>query len=97
MSWDPDWWERYREFLDGPLWAEIRQQALDYHGAQCARCGRWQNQLDPGEWLEVDHLTYERAMGNELMADLQVLCNTCHRDKTKAARRWRTVKRVLGV
>ena len=97
MTWDPDWWDRYREFLDSEEWAAIRSQALSHYGRRCVKCHRWEDQLNSWEWLEVDHLTYERAMGNEVMSDLQVLCNTCHGKKTKASRRWRTVKRVLGV
>jgi hypothetical protein len=96
MTWDPDWWDWYNDYLRSPEWSAFREQAFDYHGERCVDCRRWRDQLDLGEWLEIDHVTYERV-GHELLEDVRVRCNTCHRKKTKARRRWRTVKRVLGV
>ena len=96
MSSSEEWWDWYTAYLSSPQWAEFRGKALLYHGRRCARCRRKEHQLGVGEWLEVDHLTYERA-GEELLDDVQILCNACHRKKTSQDRLRRKVKRWLRV
>ena len=90
------WWEAYNAYLASPEWAEFRKYALRFHGERCNHCLRRKSQLGRDEWLEIDHLTYIRV-GQELLEDVQVLCNTCHRRKTAKNRFWRLVKRTLGV
>jgi len=60
----------HRAYLGSPLWAKKRLEALEHHGAICARCG--------SHGSDVHHKTYERTGGNELMTDLEVLCRPCH-------------------
>ncbi len=71
----------YDEYLDSPTWQTKRQEALGRAGHKCQLCGAT-NRLD------VHHNTYER-LGNELPADLIVLCRSCHEmaDKRRRAQR----------
>ena len=91
-----EWWVWYADYLASPQWHAFRQRAFKFHGRRCARCRRRERQLEPFEWLEIDHLTYERV-GQELLSDVQVLCNTCHAKKTRQSRRRRVVRRWLRV
>lgn len=50
-------------------WITLRRARLA--GAVCTECGSRQN-------LRLHHLTYAR-LGAELVADLAVLCDGCHR------------------
>ena len=61
----------YEEFLGSNEWRSIRKRVLERDGYRCQRCGATQE-------LQVHHLTYERR-GRELLSDLTVLCNRCHR------------------
>jgi 5-methylcytosine-specific restriction endonuclease McrA len=96
MASSAEWWLWYNAYLDSKEWAAFRLYALDWHGRRCAKCRRKERKLEPFEWLEIDHLTYERV-GRELVTDVQVLCNTCHRKKTRQDRRRRRVRRWLRV
>lgn len=62
----------YRDYLRTPEWRRTRSAALVRAGHCCS--------LDAThtEDLEVHHRTYERR-GEELAADLVVLCQRCHR------------------
>jgi len=60
----------HRAYLQSPLWKQIRKKALDKYGEVCFKCKE--------RGTDVHHLTYERAGGNELIEDLQVLCRGCH-------------------
>jgi hypothetical protein len=60
----------YREYLRSTEWRTTRRFALDHAEGRCQLCNR------PGR-LDVHHRTYERR-GNELLADLTVLCRPCH-------------------
>jgi hypothetical protein len=57
--------------MASPEWAAKRRQALAQHGAFCRGCGRHQLAL------HVHHRTYDR-LGAEPLADLVILCETCH-------------------
>lgn len=61
----------YREYLRTPEWRATRAAALARAGFACA--------LDSSHTqnLEVHHRTYER-LGQEIEADLTVLCEPCH-------------------
>lgn len=61
----------YREYLQTPEWAQVRQLKLSDARYRC--------QLNANHWrnLEVHHRTYVRR-GVELLCDLIVLCADCH-------------------
>jgi 5-methylcytosine-specific restriction endonuclease McrA len=61
----------YRDYLYSRYWRAIRRRALIAARYCCNRCGQTSA-------LEVHHRTYER-LGCEIPADLEVLCDTCHR------------------
>jgi 5-methylcytosine-specific restriction endonuclease McrA len=60
----------YRDYLLTPEWAERRKAALKRARYACQVCNRQRP-------LHVHHRTYERR-GDELSADLIVLCDECH-------------------
>ena len=60
----------YHEYLASERWRQRRNRALRLALYRCATCGARRG-------LEVHHTTYER-LGDELDADLQVLCRGCH-------------------
>ncbi len=64
---------RYERYIQSPQWKAQREAALARAKHCCQLCGvsKWSAQL------EVHHLTYEN-LGNELPADLMVLCEKCH-------------------
>jgi restriction endonuclease Mrr len=62
----------YREYLRTPEWRRTRAAALVRAGSCCSL------DVTHTDDLEVHHRTYER-LGDELAADLVVLCRTCHR------------------
>lgn len=61
---------RYRAYLESAAWQAKRLAALKRAGFVCLQCGS-------RDRLEVHHLSYER-LGDELPADLTVLCARCH-------------------
>jgi 5-methylcytosine-specific restriction endonuclease McrA len=61
----------YREYLQTDEWKATRKQALKRAKFKCQLCGG-------GGQLNVHHNSYERR-GEELTADLIVLCADCHR------------------
>lgn len=60
----------YNTYLRSPEWRRTRELALDYYGDRCCLC-------NATTALQVHHRTYER-LGRERLADLTVLCDTCH-------------------
>jgi len=60
-------------YLFSPEWQRTRENALLAAGHECQKCGA----RGRGVTLDVHHLTYER-LGDELPADLIVLCRGCH-------------------
>jgi len=83
---------RYVEYLASLEWAMKRQAALERAGYECQSCG---DTVD----LQVHHLTYDR-LGEEVPADLMVVCPPCHEKEDEArarrteARSW--ARRVRG-
>lgn len=84
---DPEWAERtfgeegglsvaelralpYASYLRTPHWQDLRYRALLAAEHRCQSCNR-------GSQLDVHHRTYER-LGEERLADLTVLCRSCH-------------------
>lgn len=63
----------YQAYLNSPSWRLRRNTALKDSGWRCQRCPAKRN-------LQVHHRTYER-LGAERDADLEVLCENCHRDE----------------
>lgn len=61
----------YAEYLQTAHWKDTRRIALAYAGHRCQLC-------NGGGILHVHHRTYER-LGEEMMSDLVVLCERCHR------------------
>lgn len=60
----------YAEYLQSAAWAAKRVEALERAAYRCQLC-------NSDRRLAVHHRTYER-LGDELPADLTVLCNGCH-------------------
>ncbi|MFI5377862.1 MAG: HNH endonuclease [Tepidisphaerales bacterium] len=60
----------YDEYMNGPVWNEIRRAVLDRARGQCERCGQRAR-------LEVHHKHYD-SLGNEDLDDLEALCPVCH-------------------
>ena len=56
-------------------WEEIRQIILERDNNKCVKCE------EPG--LEIDHIVAKRLGGTDEEANLQTLCNECHKAKTK--------------
>lgn len=61
---------KYTEYLKTDHWKELRAVKLHEANDQCETCKSKSR-------LQVHHLTYERV-GNELLTDLKVLCESCH-------------------
>lgn len=72
----------YYSYINSPEWRKTRDEAIDYHGEHCARCGAEPGEKDMDGWvrLEVHHKTYAR-LGAEKMEDLEVLCRSCHAEE----------------
>lgn len=60
----------YDSYMNSPEWQEKRREVLEAAGFKCERCGTTEN-------LTVHHLNYEN-LGDEDLADLEVLCTDCH-------------------
>lgn len=71
MSRDPEWWTKYHEYLEGPVWAEVRAQIMYRAKGMCEREGC------VNRAVQVHHKTY-RNLGHELPEDLLALCLPCH-------------------
>ena len=60
----------YQSYIRSAEWLRIRELKFHYAGRKCERCGSARE-------LQVHHKTYAR-LGNEYLADLEVLCGACH-------------------
>jgi 5-methylcytosine-specific restriction endonuclease McrA len=82
----------YLAYLLSDTWRRKRQRKFKQVGRKCELCGSVRQ-------LEVHHLHYD-SLGKEKLADLQVLCVTCHpiadeeRRKMVAARTY--MRKVYG-
>ena len=70
----------YFEYLASAVWREKCREARARAGQVCEGC----KSTGP---LDVHHLTYDRFGGDELPADLRVLCRRCHKS-ADADREW---------
>ena len=87
---DRDWMagakKRYRAFLDGETWRQLRELKLK-DSPFCERCGVKEN-------LQVHHRHYGRQWGTERLGDLETLCGRCHRKRHPSKRKLKS--RRLG-
>jgi hypothetical protein len=60
----------HRQYLNSPIWNEIRTKAINHYGKICANCGEY--------GTDVHHLSYPEIQGEERVEDLMVLCRSCH-------------------
>lgn len=67
---DGAWWDRYRQHLASPEWADTRQKVFKRANGLCEGCGD-----EPA--TAVHHLTYT-DLGNEFLWQLVAVCKTCH-------------------
>jgi hypothetical protein len=61
----------YKQYLASREWMLKREAVRHRSGNKCERC-------KTGPQDAVHHLTYERV-GNELLEDLQAICDPCHK------------------
>lgn len=64
---------KYKEYIKSEKWKLKRQKVIDKVGYECEQCGKEHG-------LQVHHKTYDNLF-NELLEDLQLLCNMCHLSK----------------
>ena len=71
------YWGRQREADNyNERWRGVRRSILDARRC-CQKCGSFDR-------LEVDHIVPESEGGSALdLANLQVLCHSCHKEKTR--------------
>lgn len=72
---------RFHRDADNHDWRiphKTRVAVLERANERCESCGRFVYCGVLGG-LEIHHETYERAYGEELPADLKVLCRACHK------------------
>lgn len=66
-----NWREKYQAYLQTPQWKQKRIDKFSQVGYECQLC--------PSKTrLQVHHRTYKR-LGRELLSDLTVLCEKCHK------------------
>ncbi len=70
------------QYLNSPLWKEIRNRILKRANGRCEKCGSII--LDKSAF-DIHHWTYERIGGKEKDEDLSALCTSCHKkaDRTR--------------
>ena len=81
-----------KEWLNSSEWRRARYDALANNDGRCELCGRNKHQLEPGEFLNVDHI-YCRRLYPWLALKvkwLQVLCGPCNQGRgNRSTRDWR--------
>ena len=61
----------FGEYLQSPLWAEVRNKAFERNGAFCVRCG--------GDATQIHHASYSRPnLTGRDVRRLKPVCSTCH-------------------
>lgn len=67
----------------GDTWGKIRQRIAKQHNYRCAQCGLiWRSHID-----QIDHIIPLEQGGSNDDANLQPLCDGCHKVKTLAERK----------
>ncbi len=76
-------WIASRDFLNSPEWRRVRYEALRRNDGRCELCGRNKHQLEPGEFLNVDHIKPRRTHPWLALSldNLQVLDSACNAGK----------------
>lgn len=75
-GWKPDAVRGSRQARGyGAEWERRREEVLFRDHGMCRRCLATQN-------LEVDHVVPKSMGGGDNLENLQILCTTCHRQKT---------------
>lgn len=69
------WRMVYGAYLATPLWQEKRRERIDLDGGKCVSCGA----TAP---IEVHHTNYA-TIGDEDVAHILTLCQTCHKIEHK--------------
>lgn len=69
---------------DPPGWKARRARVLARDRRTCRLCKRHEAALKPGEQMEVDHV--DGNARNDELENLQTLCSTCHKKKTRSSR-----------
>lgn len=64
----------YRVYLATPEWRYKRREMIKWAERKCQRCREFSH------LLQVHHRCYDR-LGEELVEDLEVLCDKCHRQE----------------
>jgi 5-methylcytosine-specific restriction endonuclease McrA len=67
----------YHLYLQSKVWKYKRKRVMIRDGFACVKC---HSEL----FLNIDHINYPEVLGMERMEDLQTLCWSCHKQKTKA-------------
>ena len=71
----------------GSVWQALKKATLVKCGGKCVKCGS-------RDRLELDHIKPLNFGGNNLPNNLQILCNSCHKLKTKSEGHGNRVGRV---
>lgn len=69
------WSQRYDEYLHSPQWLSLRERVLRRDKYRCTVTGKAR---EPGDPLQVHHLTYDR-IGCESLDDLVTICRSQHK------------------
>lgn len=72
-----EWWEAYNQYLESPVWKQLRLKVLRRDDFTCRGCGKEKAAT------QVHHLKYQNAefyqsFGQEMMFDLVSICEACH-------------------
>lgn len=71
-----NFYDDYTAFLESEEWKQMRQKRLAIDNYQCQCCG---THGSTDNHLQVHHLRYDRAGGNEdIFRDLVTVCDRCH-------------------
>jgi 5-methylcytosine-specific restriction endonuclease McrA len=76
IRWHAGRFRRAADRHDRRIPFETRVAVLERANEHCEYCGRFIASVCAG--LELHHLTYENAYGDELPSDLMALCRECH-------------------
>lgn len=82
VRWSADYRKRVRRYGFEPVVEDFRLEDLvALRGSGCHGCGG-------PEWAELDHIVPVSLGGAHCLANVQLLCEECHRDKTRTDRAW---------
>jgi hypothetical protein len=70
-----EWRVKYERHIRSSQWCNVKRDMIRLRGERCGHCGfRYE--------LQLHHKTYER-LGRELISDLELLCERCHKAADK--------------